>query len=71
MNGTAKEGSCGTRRRLQPLSPSCVAGCLPWVEIVDPGCQINDAGFAEAALAVVDGWIAFGVLDAGAQPVVR
>ena len=30
------------------------------------GCHINDAGFADAALGVLDGWIADGTVAVGA-----
>ncbi|MFZ0097413.1 MAG: Tm-1-like ATP-binding domain-containing protein [Gemmobacter sp.] len=38
------------------------AACPSNVRLVDLECHINDIGFAEAALAVIDGWIAAGVL---------
>jgi len=38
------------------------AVCPPTVELRRLDCHINDPGFAEAALAVIDGWIAAGVL---------
>lgn len=38
------------------------AACPSNVRLVDLDCHINDIGFAEAALAVIDGWIAAGVL---------
>jgi uncharacterized protein (UPF0261 family) len=38
------------------------AACPSNVRLVDLECHINDMGFAEAALAVIDGWIAAGVL---------
>lgn len=38
------------------------AACPPNVTLLDLDCHINDEGFAEAALAVVDGWIAAGLL---------
>lgn len=38
------------------------AACPSNVRLVDLDCHINDQAFAEAALAVIDGWIAAGVL---------
>lgn len=39
--------------------------CPPNVRLVEIGAHINDAAFTEAALAVVDGWIAAGLLSKG------
>jgi uncharacterized protein (UPF0261 family) len=38
------------------------AACPSNVRLLDLDCHINDAAFADAALAVVDGWIGAGVL---------
>jgi len=38
------------------------AACPPNVRLIDLDAHINDPAFADAALAVVDGWIAEGVL---------
>lgn len=39
--------------------------CPPNVRLVEIGAHINDPAFTEAALAVVDGWIAAGLLSKG------
>jgi uncharacterized protein (UPF0261 family) len=36
--------------------------CPPNARLVELDCHINDAAFSEAALAVIDGWIAAGVI---------
>ena len=38
------------------------AACPPNVRLIDLDAHINDAAFAQAALAVVDGWIEEGIL---------
>lgn len=44
--------------------------CPPNARLVELDCHINDAAFSEAALAVIDGWIASGVI-VGATPAPR
>ena len=41
------------------------AACPPNVRLVELEAHINDPAFSEAALAVVDGWLARGVLPKG------
>jgi hypothetical protein len=36
--------------------------CPPNARLVELDCHINDAAFSEAALAIIDGWIAAGVI---------
>ncbi len=40
------------------------AACPPGVDLVELDCHINDPDFSEAALAVIDRWIAAGLLPA-------
>ena len=41
------------------------SACPPNVWLVEVDCHINDAAFAEAALAIVDDWVATGVIAGG------
>ena len=71
---------CKTRARIEHLRHLAVPTGAPFIKWPDmppahadrplhlpmPDCHINDAGFANAALGVLDGWIADGTVAVSA-----
>lgn len=61
--GGPLQNKAGLEAFLAELRGACPSN----VRLIELGCHINDAAFSDAALAIVDGWIAAGVLPGAAQ----
>lgn len=61
-------GVLENREGLAAFADQLRQSCPPNVRLVELDCHINDPAFDMAALEVVDGWIASGLLSAQARP---